>query len=329
MQGQRVVWPRKGVAEVQPFEPPEPKESEVLVRAHVTLISPGTERAFFLAMPNAVPQFPVHGPGYNFVGEVVALGARVEGLKIGQRVCCSAGHVSHAAAEAQSCLPIPQAVSAEDAVLFNMITIAMQGVRKARIELGEPVVVIGAGIVGLLAMQLAKLQGALPAIVVDKDESRAAAAKQFGADATFALGDQLPELIHKACAPTGAAVVIEATGFPQPIVLAFQLARRFGRVILLGSTRGETESVNFYRDVHQKGLTVVGAHNSTRPRQDSAPGWWSMADDWRTSLKLLEARRLIVQPLVTHRFAARDAAKAYDLLGKGDPKSQAMILDWR
>ena len=54
----------------------------------------------------------------------------------------------------------------------------------------------------------------------------------------------------------GAAVVIEATGTPQAILTAFGLARFGGRVILLGSTRGETEKVNFYADVHKKGLTV-------------------------------------------------------------------------
>jgi len=328
MQGQQVVWTQKGVAETQAFDVPAPKEMEVVVRTHATLISPGTERAFFLGAPGAACEFPVRGPGYSNVGEIIQLGAGVEGLRVGQRVASGTGHSSHVVVEAVHCLPLADALADDEAVFFNLVTIALQAVRKARIELGEPAVVIGAGLIGLFAMQLAKLNGALPVGIVDKDEGRAAFAKKFGADFTLVLNERLPGAIQQACAPTGPAVVFEATGFPQPIVLAFQLAKRHGRVVLLGSTRGEVEQVNFYRDVHQKGITVIGAHNSTRPKQDSAPGWWSMADDWRIALKLLEARRLPVQPLITHRFAAKDAPKAYGILAKGDPSAQAMILDW-
>lgn len=328
MQGQQVMWPAKGVAEVQPFEVPAPKENEALVRTRATLISQGTERAFFLGMPDAAFTFPGPAYGYSNVGEIVQLGAKVEGFKVGQRVACGAGHLSHFVMDTSFLLPVADSVADEEAVFFNLITIAMQGVRKGKVELGEPVVVLGAGMIGIFAMQLAKLQGALPAIVVDKDPGRAAFAKKLGADVAFLLSDQLPAEIEKACAPIGASVVIEATGFPQPIVLAFQLARRLGRVVLLGSTRGETEKVNFYRDVHRKGLTILGAQNGARPKTDSYAGWWTMADDWRTSLKLLELKRLSVQPLITHRFAAKDSPKAYDLLAKGDMTAQAMILKW-
>lgn len=220
-------------------------------------------------------------------------------------------------------------MSEEQAAFFNLITITLQGVRKARVELGEPVVVLGAGLIGLLAMRLAKLCGALPAICVDKDERRLEFARQFGADAVLAADDKLPEVLQRLCEPSGASVVIEATGSPQAIVQAFSLTRRLGRVILLGSTRGETERVNFYRDVHQKGLTVVGAHNSTRPPQDSHPGWWSMRDDFRVSLKLLATRRLELQSLITHRFPWQQIPQAYELLSQWDGNAQGMLLDWR
>ncbi|MBI4023898.1 MAG: zinc-binding alcohol dehydrogenase [Verrucomicrobia bacterium] len=329
MTSHRVVWVRKGVAEAQPFEVPSPGEGQALVRTSFSLISPGTERAFFLGLPNAVCEFPLISPGYSLVGEVAQLGAKVEGLKIGQRVACSAGHAGHVVMNAGDCLPLPDGVSEEQAAFFNLITITLQGVRKARVELGEPVVVLGAGLIGLLAMRLAKLCGALPAICVDKDERRLEFARQFGADAVLAADDKLPEVLQRLCEPSGASVVIEATGSPQAIVQAFSLTRRLGRVILLGSTRGETERVNFYRDVHQKGLTVVGAHNSTRPPQDSHPGWWSMRDDFRVSLKLLATRRLELQSLITHRFPWQQIPQAYELLSQWDGNAQGMLLDWR
>ena len=100
-------------------------------------------------------------------------------------------------------------------------------------------------------------------------------------------------------------------------------------MVLLGSTRGDTEAVNFYRDVHIKGLTVLGAHESTRPQQDSAPGWWTHQADEDTALRLLASGRLVVDPLSTHRFAWKKAAAAYDTLARWEPGMLGTILDWQ
>src|SRR5207244_4404281 len=80
------------------------------------------------------------------------------------------------------------------------------------------------------------------------------------------------------------------------------------RVVLLASTRGVTEA-NFYRDVHQKGLVVLGAHASTVPPHDSSPGYWTRGDDTRTALRLLAAGRLEVAALTSERFPWRGAPR--------------------
>src|SRR5688572_8855554 len=123
MTSQRVVWPRKGVAEVQPFEPPSLNDGQVLVQTRVTLISPGTERAAFLGMPNTGCRFPAYAPGYSNVGQVAQLGRNVDGLSIGQRVASGGGHASHVAVEAIQCQPVPDSVSDDEAVFFNLITV--------------------------------------------------------------------------------------------------------------------------------------------------------------------------------------------------------------
>ena len=134
-------------------------KGQVLLRALNTLISPGTERAFFLKLSNTNPDFPF-SPGYSFVGEVIAAGDEVASLQAGDRVVCRAAHQSHALVAAVDCLRVPAQVADEEAAFFALLAIAMQGVRKARIELGESVAVLGAGIVGILAMRLAQLSGA-------------------------------------------------------------------------------------------------------------------------------------------------------------------------
>jgi threonine dehydrogenase-like Zn-dependent dehydrogenase len=86
-------------------------------------------------------------------------------------------------------LTVPTELSDEEAVFFRLIAIALQGVRKAHIELGESVVVLGLGLIGLLALQLAKLSGGLPVIGVDLSETRLDFARKVGADVALLSDD--------------------------------------------------------------------------------------------------------------------------------------------
>lgn len=324
---QQVIFTAPGVVTVEPREMPTPDRHQLLIRTRVSLVSPGTERAFFLKLPNTTQRYP-HFPGYSNIGEVVGYGTDVEGWTVGMRVASTAYHIAYTTVDANLCVPVPAGMVDEDAVFFNLAAIALQGVRKARVELGESVVVIGAGLIGLLAMQLARLNGALPVIAVDTNERRLAFAREVGVDATVKVDDHLAATIAQQCEAPGAAVVIEATGQPEAILTALSLAKPDGRVILLGSTRGETEQVNFYRDIHKKGLTVIGAHNSARPLVESSPGKWIAQDDQRVALKLLALDRLTVQPLITHRFSWQEASQAYETLKSWTTNALGMVLKW-
>ena len=332
-EGMRVCWPEHGRAELGPFSVPDPKPGEVLVRSEMTLISPGTERAFFLGLPNAQSRFPCY-PGYSNIGRVIALGeagARAAGgepLGVGDRIATAAGHASHALARADRCWKVPDRLVPEEAVYFNLASIALQGVRKARLELGEPALVLGLGLIGNLALQLARLQGAFPVIGLDLDAGRRAMASRCGADIVLdpsAAGT--PEAMAGATDGRGPSVVIEATGSAEAVNEALALAAAHARVVLLASTRGVTEA-NFYRDVHQKGLTVLGAHASTVPPHDSSPGYWTRGDDTRTALRLLAAGRLEVAALTSERFAWREAPRAYDVLASWRKDVLGMLMRW-
>ncbi len=319
MIGQRVVIVKPSQIELESFDTPPLKDNEVLLRTQVSLISPGTERAFFLALPNTNATYPIY-PGYSNIGEVLQVGSAIEHLKVGDRVACTAQHASHVIIDATRCLVVPAAVAAEQAVFFNLVAIAMQGVRKAHIELGDSIVVIGSGPIGLFALQLAKLNGGIPVIALDQDTNRLQIARTVGADdiGDDALG-QLGE---------SASVVIEVTGSSAGILRAFQLAAFRGRVVLLGSTRSETDGVNFYRDVHRKGLTIIGAHEITRPRHESLHGWWTQHDEQRLALQLMAMNRLHIQPLISHRFSWEQFPAAYQLLANWDPSVMGMVMQW-
>ena len=323
----QVFFAQPGVVSVEASAIPTPAPNELLIRTRTSLISPGTERAFFLSLPNTTENYP-QPAGYCNVGEVVAMGEQVTGWQIGDRVASKGHHAAYVLADAATAHHVPAGLSDEYAPFFNLASIALQGVRKARVELGEPVAVIGAGLIGLMALQLARLQGALPAISIDQDEGRLDFASQSGADVMIVANEGLTTELLKHTGSNGAAVVIEATGHPNAIQTALDSARDFGRVVLLGSTRGETDHVNFYRDVHRKGITLIGAHDRARPQHESTHAFWTQYEDQRVALELLARGRLNVQPYITNRFAWYDAPAAYELLRSWNKNSLGIILDW-
>ena len=329
MKAQRVVWPDRAKVDVETFMLPPVGDDEVLVATECTLISPGTERAFLLGLPNAQGRYPTR-PGYSNVGRVVDTGKSITDCEVGDRVASTQGHTSHFVTSPSRLLKIASAdVPAEEAVFFNLGAIALQGVRKARIELGEATLILGQGLIGLSAMQLSKLSGALPLIAADLTDSRLEISKRVGADYTFNPEDaDFAEQLGDATKGEGPAIVIEATGHPDAISTALDVAGRDARVVLLASTRGETPSVNFYRDVHKKGLILYGAHNSIRPRQESSPNFWTLEEDSFLLLSLIAQKRFNVIPLISHRVRGEDAAKAYQLLMEWNPGLLGVVLQW-
>ena len=329
MEAQRVVWPDRAKVDIETFTLPPVGDDEVLVETECTLISPGTERAFLLGLPNAQGRYPTR-PGYSNIGTIVEVGKAITDWEVGDRVASTQGHTSHFAASPRRLLKIASAdVPAEEAVFFNLGAIALQGVRKARIELGEATLVLGQGLIGLLAMQLSKLSGALPLIAADLTDSRLEISKRIGADHTFNPEDtDFSAQLEEATQGNGPAIIIEATGHPDAITTALDVAGRGARVVLLASTRGETPSVNFYRDVHKKGLILYGAHNSIRPRQETSPHFWTLEADSLLLLSLIAQKRFNVIPLISHRVPGEEASKAYQLLMAWNPGLLGVILQW-
>ncbi|MCE2468904.1 MAG: zinc-binding dehydrogenase [Caldilineaceae bacterium] len=316
-----VQFTAPGVAELVHSDLPVCGPDRLLVRAIASLISPGTERAFLLGLENTARSYPM-GAGYSMVAEVVEVGAEVSGWAEGDRLATPIQHQRIAAVRPADCTPVPDNLASEQACFFFMAAIALQGVRKAGVA------TLGAGIIGLLAMQWAKLNGAVPALMLDVDDTRLELARELGADAALQMQGDYLDRIAALCDGGKPQVVVDATGHPAAVTSAFDVIGHHGRLVLLGSTRGNTPDVNFYRDVHKTGLTLIGAHNSVRPAADSSPGYWTMADDQRLVLRCLAAGRLRVAGLATHRFAWEDAPAAYAELAAWNPETLGLILNW-
>ena len=376
MLARRVVFTGSGEVELEDFELENPAQGEILIETLYTVISPGTERAALLAEPNTITRakgFPFV-PGYANVGRIIEVGDAAEPYRPGQLVATMLQHASHGLLPATTgpgllpegyadklggsyspngpatprhlIWPLADTLDADRqkaSASFTISKVGLLGVRRARIELGESVLIMGLGAVGLSAAQYARLAGALPVLGLDPSPVRRKSAEAFGLDAVYGDGSELASapVRRKSAEAFGLdavygdgselasapAVVIEATGTPEAIPQAFQLCARNGRVVLLGSTRGVTSEVNFYTDVHLKGLTVLGAHELTRPVHESTAGDWTTWDDAGLVLRLIAAGRLDPARLVTHTLSADQAAEAYGVV-RDAPDALLVLLDW-
>jgi len=325
MMGKRVVFAEKGLVKVEEFQLKEPEPGQALIKSTSTLISSGTEGAFLLAMPNTTQRYPQY-PGYSNAGVVESIGSDVKGIRNGDRMVSWSNHASHVLEDVTRLCAIPDGLSFDEAAFFALASIALNGVRKARIELGDSVAILGQGLVGQLALQLSKLSGAVPLIAIDMLNSRLDASLKSGADLAINPDEEdLKGEVGKATEGNGVNVVIEATGNPDAIPLACKLANPYGRVILLGSTRGETK-INFYSEVHRKAVTVLGAHASMRPTHESRHGNWTEKDDAKLVLKLMERGELKVKHLLTDKLPYYKAPEAYSRAI--DKSALGIILDW-
>lgn len=140
---------------------------------------------------------------------------------------------------------IPDGVSFEDAALFDIVCVAMRGIRESRFRLGDNVVVAGAGAIGLSAIQLLRIGGARRIIVLQPSPKKREMALQFGADIAFnpvEEGEKLTEKVTSVFGGIGADVVFECAGTPDALQTVLPLARGGGQALILG-VNGEPATI--------------------------------------------------------------------------------------
>jgi len=272
--GAGVLWTGPGRAQLVPLELTAAGPGEVTIELLATVISPGTERAQFLRLPNTAVEYP-HFPGYSGAGRVFAVGEGVEHLQPGDLVAArGVGHVSLATVPASLVSVIPPGVAAEEAATIQLGTIAAQAVRRAELAPGEPVCVIGAGLIGLLAQRLAASAGAAPVTVIAASRTKEPVARMSGADQFLVVGED-----DDAIAALNAGAVIEAAGDPAALDVAVAAAVDAGRIVLLGSPRGLTDLP--LAEIRAKRLSLIGAHVETLAAESRATG----EDEYRRESK--------------------------------------------
>jgi predicted dehydrogenase/threonine dehydrogenase-like Zn-dependent dehydrogenase len=266
--------------------------------------------------------------GYSCAGRVLEVGSGVE-LAHGDRVACAgagwANHAEYNLVPKNLCVRMPDGVDDEDASFVTLGAIALQGVRQAQPTLGERIVVVGLGPLGLLTVQLLKANGCR-VFGFDPVPERARLACQLGADATGHEG-----LIEGVVAFTrgfgaDAVIITASTKSDEPVNTAAEIARFKARIVVVGFV-----GMNLRRDLYYKKELDLRLSMSYGPGrydptyeehgQDYPIGYvrWTEQRNMQAFLELVRDGRVTPKALITHRFAVQEAEQAYALLAGQEP----------
>ncbi len=340
---------------------PELRTGGILVRTRYSAISAGTERATLelsaksllakaKARPDLVKQVieyarqnglkaaynKVHSKldtltymGYSCSGEVIYVADGVHEFRPGDVVaCCGGGFANHAEINfvpRNLAVQVPSQVSPLAASLTTIGAIALQGFRQADLRIGETVAVIGAGLVGVLTIQIARAAGCR-VIAIDLSPNRIARAMEFGAHLAVAPDD--PSLLSsiKDFSRYGAdaAILTAATPSAEPVELAAKILRDRGRIIVVGDVGMGVSRNNMY--MKELSLTLSRSYGPGRYDAlyeeggvDYPIGYvrWTEQRNMEAFLDLLAGNQIDISPLLQHRYPIQDGAQAHKALKNG------------
>ena len=333
MMNQKIVFTARGVAELLDAPMPTVGDGDVLVKIVRTSISAGTERANLLgdvySMRTGKPLGFPRQCGYSASGIVEAIGKDVTTVKVGDRVACAWSDLAaYCALPEHRVYRLDDSVGFGAAALIHIATFPIAAVRKVQLEIGESAIVMGQGVLGMMAVGLLRAAGAVPIIAVDPVKEKREQALALGAD--YALDPFDPDFAKRAKELTGggANVAIEVTGKGQGLDQVLDCMKPFGRVALLGCTRHSDFTIDYYRKVHGPGISLIGAHTNARPKVESSHGLWTDGDDARAVHRLITGGRFDLEGLIKEVHLPEEAPAVFTRLAN-ESHFPVVQFDWR
>jgi predicted dehydrogenase/threonine dehydrogenase-like Zn-dependent dehydrogenase len=344
---------------------------QLLVRTHYSIISAGTEsstvstaRKSYLGKVKERPEqfkqvleslsqkglvqtyravmkkLEAHSPlGYSCAGEVVEVGSGVTGIAPGDLVACGgAGYANHAEYVA---VPVNLAVKLEpgarlDLAAYNTVgAIALQGIRQADLRLGESCAVIGLGLLGQLTCVMLRASG-VRVVGVDVLPGVVETAKSHAADAAYTTAEPgLVEKILEFSSGVGvdAVIIAAASSSTEPVNLAGRIARKKGRVVIVGRVPTDFEQDTYYKkelDLRMSCSYGPGRYDINYEERgiDYPPAYvrWTENRNMRAFQEMLASQTIDIDFLTTHTFDIEKAPEAFELiLGRKEPYIGVLI----
>jgi 2-desacetyl-2-hydroxyethyl bacteriochlorophyllide A dehydrogenase len=313
--------------EVRTAQLTSPGAEELLVAVDCSAVSAGTEMLVYrgqipadMALDASLdslqdrPAFPLQY-GYASVGRIVRIGEGVDPDWLNKRVFAFQPHASHFIATPDNIIAIPDDISSEAAVFLPNMETAVNLIQDGNPALGERVVVVGQGIVGLLLSSLLAQFPLAQLNALDAIALRRERAAQLGVDQLFdpfSAADviELKKQLFSPDGNKGADLIYEVSGAPQALNLAIELSG-FASRIVIGSWYGnKTAAVALGGDAHRNRLKITTSQVSSLAPELS--GRWDKARRFELTWQML--RQLNPQQLITHRIAIADAQSLYQRL---------------
>jgi predicted dehydrogenase/threonine dehydrogenase-like Zn-dependent dehydrogenase len=350
---------KSGEMTVQELPWPQVGPGMVLVRNHYSLISAGTEgstvktaRKSLVGKAKERPQqvkqvidvLKKQGPvqtyravmkkldaysplGYSCAGEVVEVGAGAGGFGVGDRVACAgltACHAEIVCVPANLCVKLAPDADLKGASYNTLGAISLQGIRQADLRLGESCAVIGLGLLGQLTCLMLRASGVIT-MGIDVDPAAVETAHTHCCDAAFKRND--PTVISSVERMTGglgadAVIITAGTASLDPINFAGEIARKRGRVVVVGAVPTGFDRDPFY---YRKELELRMSCSYGPGRYDldyeekgvefpAAYVRWTENRNMQAFQAMIQSGRIDLAYLTTHAFSLEDAPKAYDMI---------------
>lgn len=353
---------RGGKTQVVDVPEPAPASGSVLVASAASAISSGTERSVVASGSGSLAARAIRNPalvaetlrharehgvretiglvrgaaaqdsplGYSSAGTVLDTGGVAE-FHVGQRVACAgagrANHAEVASVPGNLVCAVPEGVSLRDASFAAIGAIAIQGVRRAQVSLGERVVVVGLGLVGLITVQALRAAGCRVAGIEPVEQRRALGA-ELGAELSLSP-DEAADALGAWTQGAGAdAVVITASSSDDQVVNdAVRLLRRKGRVVPVGDVGlGLDREPLYEREADVLISTSYGPGRYDPSYEEAGLDYplpyvrWTAGRNMEEFLRLLSDGLVRLDPLVELELPVERAAEAYEALrGKAPP----------
>ena len=279
--------------------------------------------------------------GYSLSGVVIAVGEGVLNFEIGERVAAAgaglANHAEYVDVPKNLVMKMPQDMDFERACTVTLGGIAMQGVRRIDLRLGETCVVVGAGILGLLAVQMLKISGVRVA-VSDFDDRRLQIAKEYGAELTInPLKENLLDVVSSWSGGYGADGVLftAATSSSEPLSQSFQMCKKKGRVVLVGVAGMQINREDMYKkELDFLISTSYGPGRYDKSYEEQGLDYpfsyvrWTENRNMSEYLRLVNENLIKLDKLIDAKYPIEQVTEAFESLQTSRNKPLMILLDY-
>lgn len=279
--------------------------------------------------------------GYSVSGIVIGIGEDVENFKIGDRVAAAGGgfayHAEFVEVPKNLVTLMPPSLEFKEASTVALGAIALHGVRRTELKLGEFCVVIGTGILGLIAIQILRKSG-IRVVAVDINTERLDIASLLGAEFIINSTAEDPvKLIETITQGHGADAILfaAATTESKALAQAFQMSKRKGKVLLMGVSGMELNRKDMYSgeiDFHISTSYGPGRYDSNYEENGKDYPYsyvrWTEGRNFEEYLRLLATKEVILDKLISEVFPIENSGKAFESLKSNEHKPLIVLLDY-